>query len=149
MKPVIKGCLFVLVITTIFISFIIFENIRDQKMDKDQIALIGNIEFKGKVIKSNIINRYGKAYYTMCIQLDSTNIDNFYVFNDLCALKIKNNIATMPGGLFDKTLIPEYVEVNLKKDLKVKIYYKNGENEEYSLGMGSGGLLESDLNLCN
>ena len=149
MKPAIKGCLFVLVITTIFISFIIFENIRDQKMDKDQIALIGNIEFKGKVIKSNIINRYGKAYYTMCIQLDSTNIDNFYVFNDLCALKIKNNIATMPGGLFDKTLIPEYVEVNLKKDLKVKIYYKNGENEEYSLGMGSGGLLESDLNLCN
>ncbi len=128
---------------------IVFENQKDVQENELRKSLVANIWFKGKVINSNIIDRYGKKYLVLCVALDYTNTDSIYIFNDVCALKIKNGMATMPGGLFKQNLIAAYVEINMNNSLKNKIYFQNGEVQEYGLGLGSGGLLEKDINSCN
>jgi hypothetical protein len=130
----------------LIIFFVNKKNDQENGLRKSQVA---NIQFKGKVINTKMIDRYGKKYLILCIALDYTNTNNFYIFNDLNALKIKNGIATIPGGLFEQNLIPTYVEININNSLKNKIYYQNGEVHEYELGLGSGGLKEKDMNSCN
>ena len=128
---------------------IIIETKKDARNNELRKSLVKNIQFKGKVIDSEIIDRYGKKYLILCVVLDYTNTNNIYIFNDLCALKIKNGIATITGGLFEQNLTAAYVEINISKSLKNKIYFQNGVVQEYDLGLGSGGLLEKDMNLCN
>lgn len=136
------------IILAIFL-LIVIENKKNVQENDLRKSLVANIQFKGKVINTEIIDRYGKKYLILCIALDYSNTNNIYIFNDLCALKIKNGIATIPGGLFEQNIIPTYVEINMNNSLKNKIYFQNGEVQEYELGLGSGGLKEKDMNLCN
>jgi len=119
------------------------------KKNKLRLATIGNIEFRGKVIKTAVVDRFGKPYCVMCIKLDYTNTNDVYIFNDLCALKIKNGVATIPGGIYDVNFICGYIEVNTHNDKKTKYFYKNGQTDEFGLGLSSMALVESDMNLCN
>ena len=42
------------------------------------------------------IKRWGRLCGMMCIKLDYTNVDNFYRFDNMSCLKIKNGIITLP-----------------------------------------------------
>jgi hypothetical protein len=152
MKAIIKILLVLLISAFIFFlvfQFVSYTNKKNRAEDRDRKSFVENIQFKGKVIKSTVIDRYGKQYVLLCIKLDYTNTDSIYIFNNLCALKIKDGIATMPGGLYDKDLIASYVEINMNNSSKNKIYYKNGQVGEYEIGLGSGGLIENDMKDCN
>ena len=152
MKDKNKGCLLALFIVFILIVGLVIVNSKNKKNfedDKLRMSFIRNIRFKGKVVKSNIISRYGKQYNIICIYLDYTNTSNFYIFNDLCALKIKDNVATMSNGVFMEGDIPKYVEINVRGDLMETVYFTNGKVDKFEMGFGSGGVLESDLSICN
>jgi|SRR5690242_4579463 len=139
-----------LLIMFITVAFLIFYvNKKNDAEDRLRRSVIENIQFKGRIINSTVIDRYGKKYVVWCIKLDYTNTDSIYIFNDLDAVKIKNGIATIPGGLYQKDLIPTYVEINMNNSLVNKIYYQNGQVREYEMGLGSGGLIEEDMHDCN
>ena len=113
-----------------------------------QAGPLGKIKFKGKVINTAIIKRYGKEYYMICIKLDYTNTNDFYIFNENSALKIKNGIATMSGGVYIKNNEIVYIEVNMNDEKKEKVYLKNGQVDVFELLFHSGALMESDMDLC-
>ncbi|QEC79299.1 hypothetical protein [Mucilaginibacter ginsenosidivorax] len=149
-----KGIFFILFfLIAIIVIFIIVFNLqsnRSDQVDKDRLALTGNVQFKGKVIKSKIYEYAGKNYYMICIQLDTCNVKKFYVFNERSALKIKNNIATISAGVFVPYYgVVNYVEVNIKNNKKIKFFYKTGDIHEYELNLANNGLSENDMNLCD
>jgi len=87
--------LFLIVMITVFIIIFNLQTKQSDKDEKKRVDIIGNIQFKGKVINSKVYEFAGKNYYMICVQIDTCNVKTFYVLNDLCALKIKNNIATI------------------------------------------------------
>ncbi|QIL40544.1 hypothetical protein G7074_15480 [Pedobacter sp. HDW13] len=153
MNKVLKVLFFILVVMIFFASIIFFvEKSSNNKMKKDNAVLEKNfkqIQFKGKVIKSTIINRFGKQYYIICIKLEYSNIKDFYLFKEAHGLIIKNGIATMSGGIFMEDKIVDRVEVNINNSNKEKFFYKNGEIDEFELSFGAGAIKESDMNVCN
>jgi hypothetical protein len=152
MTPKGKGCLLSAFVAIVFISIIIFityENNKYNDFHKKQLDIIGNIELTGKVVKLTVLNRNNKNYYTMCVKVNYANNNDFYIFNELCALKIKNGIATIPGGVFDTNFITDSVEINWNKSGKEKFYYKNGKSDEFPLSLASSGISKNDLNICN
>jgi len=110
--------------------------------------MIGNVQFKGKVIDSQVYNFSGKPYVVICVRLDYSTVKKIYILNDLCALKIKDNVATMSGAAYSKNGCPTYVEVNLNHTGRTKFYWKDGKNEEFEWLLNTNGLMEKDLNRC-
>ena len=117
----------------------------------------GNIQFKGKVLRLHRIDRWGRVYGMMCIKLDYTNRNDFYRFDDMSCLKIKNGIVALPTGFIgsgiDRHVIPilnaTYVEVNIDNSRKI-VFIDSIENKvAQELFYGSGNLIESDLGLCD
>ncbi|HEU5052657.1 MAG TPA: hypothetical protein VFT78_06070 [Hanamia sp.] len=149
MKRTIRIGIFLLIIFITVAFLIFYVNKKNDAEDRLRRSVIENIQFKGRIINSTVIDRYGKKYVVWCIKLDYTNTDSIYIFNDLDAVKIKNGIATIPGGLYQKDLIPTYVEINMNNSLVNRIYYQNGQFREYEMGLGSGGLIEKDMKDCN
>src|ERR1700733_12694596 len=106
--------IFLVVMITFFI--IMMRNWMNQSSqdEKSRLSVTGNIQFKGKVINSKVYDFGGRNYYLICVQLDTSNVKSFYVFNDQAFLKIKNNIATMAAGFLDTYYgAATYVEVNM------------------------------------
>jgi len=154
MNPKTKGVIFLALFLSITITiFIIIFNLDTKHSDQDEkrrLAMVGNIQFKGKVINSKVYDFAGKSYYMICVQLDTCNVKSCYVLNDLCALKIKNNIATMPGSVYDSYLgIPKYIEINMSNKGKMKLYFNSGTVDEPEWLFHANGLTEKDLNSCN
>ena len=135
------------------ISIIISQSFNAQrKADEQKIrkAEIGKLQFKGKVISSKIYRYYGKNYYLVCVKLDSANVKNLYVFNNLDCIKIKNGMATFAAGYLNHVLgTVDSVAVNINNSGKVIFHYKNYARDEHPLGFDPMGLKESDLNACN
>lgn len=142
--------LFLIVIITVFIIIFILQTKQSDKNEKKRVDIIGNIQFKGKVINSKVYEFAGKNYYMICVQIDTCNVKTFYVLNDLCALKIKDNIATLSGSKYSPDFgFPDYVEINMNKDGKTKFHFKNGTVDEFEWLLHTNGLTEKDLNFCN
>jgi hypothetical protein len=84
------------------------------------------------------------------VRLDYCNVKNFFVLNDLCALSIKNNIATMSGSVYDPNDgFPVYVEVNLNRTGETKFVFKDGSTDEFSWLLHVNGLIKADLMTCD
>lgn len=150
----IKGIIFLVIFFTVAVTGIIIIFItsdhRSDEQQKQRLAITGNIEFKGKVINSKIYQYAGKDYYMVCVKLDTCNIKNFYVLNDICALKIKDSKATFSAGVYvPYDGIVDYVEVNVKKSGKIKYRFKNGDVGEYELVLANSGVSTEDMNVCN
>lgn len=87
------------------------------------IETFNDIKFKGNVLS---IYKYkfkgGPHFYgIMRVKLDYSNVDSFYVFNDMNCLKISDGIATFPTSAFyldgheersNAILKAVYIEVN-------------------------------------
>lgn len=151
-----KNIKITLLVTSILVAFCILSILIRVKEIKDSDAkeiflnkTLGNIHFKGKVIKFSLISRYSKRYSLACVKLDYTNIDSFYLFkNDYC-LVIKNGIATVSGGFFPSDgRVLDYVEVNMNSNTKEIFHYKDGSTLESTYLIGCGGLIETDMNIC-
>ena len=136
---------FILIVIVSMIKMNINSNMVFQKV---QAGSLGKIMFKGKVINTSIIKRYGKEYYMICIKLDYTNTNDFYIFNENSGLKIKNGIATMSGGVYIENEKIDYVEINMNNEKKEKFYFKDGSVDVIELLFHKGGLIESDMDLC-
>ncbi|TWI96840.1 hypothetical protein JN11_03953 [Mucilaginibacter frigoritolerans] len=154
MKQSVKILIFIIVVIICFIAFVwIIESNSSRQEDKDQqtrLASIGNIQFKGKIINSKVYENGGRTYFMICIKLDYTNTENFYIYNNLCCLKIKNGIATMAAGFFDSDIgVPNYVEANMNRDGKIIYNYKKGDPYEGIFTLEPMGLPESYMNMCN
>jgi hypothetical protein len=149
-----KGLLVLLLFLVMFFILAIRSEIslrHEIKLNQQKrLAAIGSIQFKGKVIRIKKVMRFGdKGYHMMCVQLDYTNTDTFFVYNDINFLKIKAGIASMSGGLSADGREIDYVEVNVHNSGKEKYYYKNGTTDELPLSLPPGGVTESDVNICN
>jgi len=114
----ISKLLFAFVVLLSFV-YIIGHKVNDSGYSKENFdrldSLSKKICFKGKIINAKIIERYVNRYYLLCIKLDYTNINEYYIFKEkLCALKIKNGIGVLVGGLvFNDNKIPTYIEYNI------------------------------------
>jgi len=120
----------------------------------------GNIQFKGKVLKVHRIDRWGIIYGMMCIKLDYTNRNDFYRFDEMSCLKIKNGIVTLPTGFignderYDKRvnaiLSAAYIEVNIDNSKQMVFIGSIGNkfSQDY-LYYRSSNLIESDLRIYN
>jgi len=112
--------------------------------------MVDSISFKGRVINSKTYQFGGKNYYVICVRLDYTNVKNCYILNDLCAIKIKNNIATMAAGfLTSANGVVDYVEVNMNHNKREKFTFKNGFIDEFGFGLSNLGLTQQDMDYCN
>jgi len=149
-----KGFLFLGVFFTIFLLIIVFTLVSDHKEaelgDKKYNEYVGKVQFKGKVVNSRIFKYGGKPYLMVCVQLDYSNYKEYYVLNDYCFLRIKNNIATMAVGFFNSDNgIPKYVEVNIKNNRIEKFTQADGTIDTVGLNLANYGLTRDDMNTCN
>lgn len=103
---------------SVFFTYVRSVKYRD-KYENQTIETFKNIKFKGKVI-SLYKNRGGRIYGIMRVKLDYSNVDSFYIFNDMNCLKISDGIATFPTNILyldghdersNAILKAEYIEV--------------------------------------
>lgn len=137
----------------LFVLFIIFNTIRQDKEadlnDHRRLATIGNIQFKGTVISSNTYDRGGRNYFLICVRLDYTNTKAIDIANDLCLIRIKDNIATMAAGFLDPYFgVPRYVEVNINNSGVQKYIYAQGREQSFSLGLARCAAPITQLTFC-
>ncbi|MDP9079746.1 MAG: hypothetical protein M3O71_20140 [Bacteroidota bacterium] len=152
-----KNTIAAIVIILFVLGFIVFvivtiqqAAVQDELNQRKRMEIVGKIQFKGRVISSNIYDYGGKPYYFVCIKLDSSNTKNYYIYNDLCGFKIKNGIATMALGVVNDAVgTAIYVEANTNNKNKIILHYKNGDTDEYMFTLDPRGLKENDLNACN
>lgn len=142
------GLLIIVYLTIIVLSTRDSSN-ESKKEEQELNKLLGNMHFKGKVIKFSLISRFGKRYTLSCIKLDYTNVDNFYLYKNGYGLAIKNGIATVPGGFFPYNgKETDYIEINMGSTKKEIFRYKDGSIEEFEHIIGAMGLYESDMSMC-
>jgi hypothetical protein len=142
--------LFITILLLVFIITTISANRDDELRDRKLNEYVGKVQFKGKVIHSKIYQYSGKDYFMICVQLDYSNFKEYYVLNDYCFFKIKNNIATMAVGVFNPNYgIPKYVEVNIANSGVEKFVYANGTANDFGLSLANWGLTKDDMNVCN
>lgn len=152
-----KGCLLLILI---FIAFVIVTLMQLPKKSDDynnpyfqkiRTGPLGKISFKGKVINYKVVyNEYfEKNLYVLCIKLDYSNTDSFYYFQDGSALRIKDGIATIPGGTLVPGHIPIYIETNMNNNYKVIAHFRDGRTEISELKYNASGLSKEDMNSCN
>lgn len=124
--------------------------IRKAKDQKTRKAEFGKLQFKGKVIGSKTYRYFNKNYYVVCVKLDSTSVNNLYIFNNLDGIRIRNGIAAFAAGYLNPVLgVADSVSVNMNNSGKVEFYYKAHALETRPLGFDLMGVKESDLNTCN
>jgi hypothetical protein len=149
-----RGLIFIgLLLITMLLIFII-TSISDHKemelSDRKYNEYVGKVQFKGKVIHSKIYQFGGRPYFIICVQLDYSNFKDYYVVNDYCFFKIKNNIATMTGGFFNTNYgIPKYVEVNIANSGNERFKHADGSFNDVGLSLANYGLTKDDMNVCN
>jgi hypothetical protein len=149
-----KKIFFAMAIIGLFlISVVVSQSFNAERKAKEQkirMEQIGKLQFKGKVINSKVYKYYGKNCYIVCVKLDSTSVKNFYIFNTLDCIKIKNGIATFAAGYLNHTLgVVDSVAVNINNSGKVIFHYKDDARDELPLAFSPMGLKESDMNACN
>jgi hypothetical protein len=141
------------IIAFFLISIIVSQsNNAQRKADKQKTRQkeLGKLQFKGKVIGSKIYKYYGKNYYLVCVKVDASSVSDFYIYNDLDCIKIKNHIATFSAGYLDNVLgMVDSVSANMNDDGKVIFHYRGNARDEYPLAFDPMGLRERDLNACN
>ena len=81
--------------------------------------------------------------------MDYSNTDSFYYFQDKNALRIKDDIATIPGGVLVPTQIPVYLEVNMDNNYKMIFHFAHATTDTFELNYNSTGLSKEDMNYCN
>lgn len=144
----ILGIVFLLAVIMVVILNIDDSNKADKQERRRQI--IGDVRFKGKVISAKNYDFGGRNYYMLCIKLDFSTKNNFYVFNDLCALKIKNGVATCSGNFYNPDVgYPTYVEVNMNEDGRSKFYFNHGLVHEIDWLVPLNDMPQEDMNFCN
>lgn len=150
LKGFIFFSLFIIIIIIITVIQTHLDDGKAEKEHKERLVMVGHIEFKGKVINSKVYQFGGKNYYMICVKLDYSSVKEYYVLNNLCAIKIKNNIATIAAGfLSSDNGIVDYVEENIGHNGLEKFTYKNGVVYEGGYGLANMGLSEIDMNFCN
>jgi hypothetical protein len=128
-----------------------------RQFDEHMERIYGRISFKGEVLTIHKIPRDGRTYGLMCIKIDYSNIDSFYIFDEQSCLKIKDNIVTMPTGaignrnsdLVSYILNSTYIEVNINQNRKIIFYNKKGESYSIELYYPNNNLRESDMTACD
>ena len=147
-------------VLALWICFFVFivDNKPTGKYEQHIEEIYGDIQFKGKILKIHQIERWGRNYGIMCISLDYTNVDDFYRFDNITCLKIKNNIATLRTGLigsgdderFRAILSTAYIEVNIDNNRQMVFIDSIGNKfTQNYLEYGSNNLIESDMRLCD
>lgn len=149
-----KNILFITIVPIVFVTAFVVSFVLGNKSSEDhyqqRLTLLGDTEFKGKVIHSKQYEYSGKTFYMVCVKIDWSNKKDFYLYKDQLTLKIKDSIATFCGGVFlsDPESI-KYVEVNMNNSKKISYYRKNGEVYKKNIDLGMLGLREEDLNSCD
>ena len=157
-------CAIVIFITIVVVVVVfMFKNnnkkIAEHKQHTEKIY--GNIQFKGRVLKVYEIERWGRLCGMMCIKLDYTNVGDFYKFNELSCLKIRNGIITLPTGSLSNDAVKSnkrvnailsavYIEVNMDNSRQMVFIDSLGNKfiQDY-LYYRSGNLIESDMRICD
>ncbi|PTQ94941.1 hypothetical protein C8P68_106155 [Mucilaginibacter yixingensis] len=125
---------------------VITRQIQQERLQKRRIIL-GDLFFKGRVINSKIYDYGGRNYRLVCLKLDSGNRKDLYIFNDRCAIKIKDSIATFSAGGDDPNFVIDYIMVNVQKNVST-YHYKNGNTTTDVIDLEPQGLSVSDMNFC-
>lgn len=144
-----------------WIVFVVTNNIiispAENKQREENLKKYNKIQFKGKVIKIELIKRGGRTYGIMCVKLDYSTVQKFYSFDKFHCLKIEKGIATLPtGALGNKEdervkgiLNSRYIEVNLQESGKMNFYDKNGNMMIEDLYYRNNNLEKKDMNICD
>lgn len=86
----------------------------------------------------------------ICVKLDFSNVQKFEIINEYCFLKIKDSVATMGDGFFDKEIgVPRYIEVNIGNSGIEREFMANGDTTSDRFYLPNWGLSRNDLNICN
>jgi hypothetical protein len=154
MEPNTRKIFFIMAIGAAFLVCMIvsqyFNVQRKAKEHKIRLETIGKLQFRGKVVNSKVYKYGTKNCYIICVKLDSANVKDFYIYNDLDCLKIKNGIATLPAGYLNHTLgVVDSVAVNINNSGQIMYHYKGNVRDERPLAFDPTGVSESDLNTCN
>lgn len=132
------------------VSIFIYNLYSDSKADAARLELVHKVQFEGRVINSRIYQYGGRNYGIVCVKLDYSNVKDFYICNDLCFIKIKNNIATIDVGFINPDYgFPNYVVVNMHNS-GVEIY-KYGVDRTLTsrLALTNFGSTAKDMSFCN
>jgi hypothetical protein len=128
----------------IFFSLVILNS---EKETQKRLLMLGDLKFSGRVINSKIYDYGGRPYRLVCLKLDYSNKNNFYIFNDLCAIKIKDGIATMSVGA-DPNFVVNYVKVDAKNNSS-NYHYSDGAENLGEVDLKQNGLTTELMNFCN
>jgi hypothetical protein len=154
MQPSTKQIFFAMAVIAVFMASVVisqyFNLQRKAKEHKIRLETIGKLQFRGKVINSKVYKYGTKNCYIICVKIDSANVKDFYIYNGLDCLKIKNGIATLPAGYLNHTLgVVDSVAVNINNNGGIMFHYKGNVRDERPLAFDPTGVSESDMNACN
>jgi hypothetical protein len=154
MTPKTKGVFILAFFLIGFVTFaIVYTKFSNQQSEKEYLIglkYLGDTQFKGKVVSVKKYEWAGKDYYKICIKLDYTNKQDFFVYNDLAALCVKNDTAIMAAGVFVSGWGPvQYVEFNLNNSHLLRYHYKDGTVHSFNLSIRPEGLTQTDFTSCN
>lgn len=90
--------LFAIAFTTCIRSEKNRENYKNQTFETFE-----EVKFKGKILSIYKHNCGGHIYGIMQVKLDFSNVDSFYVYNDMNCFKISCGIATLPTNILHPT----------------------------------------------
>jgi hypothetical protein len=162
-----KGVIIFVVVCLFFVIcfYIVVSGYKDSILKAEEYELhiekiYGNIQFKGKVLNVHKVKRWGRTCGIMCIELDSTNTNEFYRFENLSCLKIKNDIITLPTGPLSNDAVKSnecvnailsaiYIEVNMDTNKQMCFIDSAGNRFYQDLYFRSSNLKEEDMLLCD
>ena len=116
---------------------------------KKRMAVLGKVQFRGKVTGIRTYRYFNKNYYQVCVKLDTCSVSDLYLFNELDCIRIKNGVATFSAGYLNNILgAADSVAANINNSSKVIFHYKTHAIETRALGFDAMGLQKSDLDWC-
>lgn len=162
------GCvkkLFILFVVFAIICIIgyFFFKITQEEWDqrREYVRLLyKDLEFQGEILDIHGVTKTdfpnSRVYGIACLKIDTTGIQNFYIFDRHAALKIEGNIAAVPIGYIGYELRAEtsillnarYLKVNIGGNRKMIFIDDSGNSHEQQLLMRSQGIREEHLQIC-
>lgn len=155
---------FILFIAFLVICVLAFFLVREQKKEwargHEYIRqTFSGIEFEGRIDTIHEVQQLPGAlvHGIACLELDSTSVDTYYIYDRLAALKIENGVAAVPIGFLgyelnkqDYSVIvnSKYLKVNRGGNRKIIFTDSLGNQDERGLLLRSAGIREEHLQLC-
>ena len=122
-----------------------------KKIDKIFEQEYSPVVFEGRILSVQTVSHKMRDVSILCVDIDNSNMSDFYRFNKYMGLKIKDGIAVVPlltSYSSEELRNYSYVKVNENHNKRVILSDNNGKTDTLLLDYCHGGIDENYMNIC-